>query len=295
MAELARANDAVRTCLDACVWALSEAQLIESLDAVHAMEQRLVAVKLALVREIDGRGVAAAQGASSTAVWLRERLRLSVSGGRRLVADACALDGPAGPELRQSLSAGAVTVEQARVIAEAVATVHQQAGDEAADKAVHLLIDWAGRFEPGILRGLGARILAHVAPDVADEADRRALAEAEKRADRDRHLTLSADPNGPARVSGRLDADTAALLHAVLDPLCRPSGPADDRTPAQRRHDALAEVCRLALRTNELPEHGGDAAQVVVTADYDTLARQLTAGTLDTGVRLAPDTVRRLA
>jgi hypothetical protein len=293
IAELARADDAVRDCLAACVWALPEAQLIESLDAVHAMEQRLATVKLALVREIDGRGVAAAQGASSTGAWLRERLRLSIAAARRLVADATALD--ARPALQQALAAGHVTVEQARVIGDAVATVHTEAGAEAADKAVHLLIDWAGRFEPGILRGLGARILAHVAPDVADEADRRALAEAEKRADRDRHLSLSADPNGHARLSGRLDTETAALLHAALDPLCRPAGPADDRTPAQRRHDALAEVWRLVLRTNELPEHRGDAAQLVVTTDYDTLAGRLTAGTLDTGVRLAPETVRRLA
>jgi hypothetical protein len=61
----------VTGCLDAPVWALPEAQLVGALDAVRAMEQRLAAVKLAMVREIDGRGVVAAAGASSTAVWLR--------------------------------------------------------------------------------------------------------------------------------------------------------------------------------------------------------------------------------
>jgi hypothetical protein len=294
--DLAVADAAVRGCVDAPVWALSEPQLIAALDAVHGMEQRLAAVKLALVRELDGRGVPVAHGASSTAVWLRERLRLSIAAGRRLVTDAVAVDAaPAGPVLRQALAAGAVTVEQARGIAEAVVTVHQQAGVEAANQAVRLLVDWAGRFEPGILRGLGARILAHVAPEVAEQAEKRALAEADTRADRHRHLTWSTGPDGQTRLTGRLDPETGALLHAALDPLCAPHGLGDDRTPGQRRHDALAEICRLALRTSQLPEHGGDPVQVVVTTDYDTLHQHLTAGTLDTGIRLAPATVRRLA
>ncbi|HEX7743780.1 MAG TPA: DUF222 domain-containing protein, partial [Micromonosporaceae bacterium] len=96
-------------------------------------------------------------------------------------------------------------------------------------------------------------------------------------------------------LTGRLDAETAALLHAALDPLCRPAGVGDDRTPGQRRHDALGDVCRLALQTGEVPGSGGDAAQIVVTTLFDTLTGQLTAGSLDTGVRLSPETVRRLA
>ncbi|MET8359051.1 DUF222 domain-containing protein, partial [Micromonospora sp. NPDC005171] len=55
------------------------------------------------------------------------------------------------------------------------------------------------------------------------------------------------------------------------------------------------DVCRLALRTGELPEHGRDSAQIVVTTSYDGLTRQLGSGALDTGLHLTPDTVRRLA
>ncbi|MFI5927492.1 DUF222 domain-containing protein [Micromonospora sp. NPDC051543] len=57
----------------------------------------------------------------------------------------------------------------------------------------------------------------------------------------------------------------------------------------------LADLCRLGLRTGELPDHGGEPAQIVVTTSFDVLARQLDAGTLDTGPRLTPTTVRRLA
>ncbi|MEV4497461.1 DUF222 domain-containing protein [Micromonospora arborensis] len=303
--ELTQADDAVAACVDAGTWALAEHDLIAALDTAHRLEQRLAAVKLALVRELDACGTARTQGASSTAVWLRDRLRLTVPAARRLVALAATLDtGPAG--VRDALASGSVDVEQVRVIAETIETVHTAAGAQAADKAVGVLVHWAGQFDAGGLRKLGTRILDHVAPDIADAAAAAALEAEAARAARDRHLTLSEQTGGRLRLTGTLDTETAGLLRAVLDPLTAPSGPDDQRSPGQRRHDALADVCRLALRTGELPEHGGDAAQIVVTTSYNGLVGHLNAdtvdsdlpldaGTLDTGLQLTPETVRRLA
>ncbi|MGC4813381.1 DUF222 domain-containing protein, partial [Micromonospora sp. DT228] len=132
---LTRADDAVAACVDAAAWALTEDELVAALDAAHRLEQRLAAVTLALVREIDGRGTAHAQGASSTAVWLRERLRLTVPAARRLVDLAAALD-TGNPAIRAALANADITTEQARVIADTVATVHTAADAQAADKAV---------------------------------------------------------------------------------------------------------------------------------------------------------------
>ncbi|MET7375472.1 HNH endonuclease signature motif containing protein [Micromonospora arida] len=294
MERLAQAEAAVADCLDAATWALPEHDLVAALDAAHRLEQRLAAVRLALVRELDGRGTAGTQGASSTAVWLRDRLRLSIPAARRLVDLAAALDVGA-PGVRAALASGDISVEQARVIGDTVRTVHTAAGAEAAEKAVGVLVDWAGQFEPALLRKLGTRVLDHVAPEVADAAARAALDAEARRADRDRHVTLSELRDGRLRLSGNLDAEAAGLLRAALDPLTAPSGPDDPRCPGQRRHDALADLCRLALRTGELPEHGGESAQVVVTTSFDVLARQLSAGTLDTGPLVTPETVRRLA
>ncbi|MET8041638.1 DUF222 domain-containing protein [Micromonospora sp. NPDC005215] len=292
--ELAGAESAVATCTDASAWALSEGDLITALDATHRLQQRLAAVRLALVREVDGRGTAVAQGASSTAVWLRHRLRLDVAAARRLVDLAASVDAaPAG--VRDALASGAVSLEQARVIADAVTAVQTVAGPEVADKAVGVLVEWAEQFDPTVLRKLSTRILDHVAPEMADAAARAALDAEAARATRDRHVTVSEQTGGRLRLSGTLDAETAALVRAAIDPLSAPSGPDDTRTPGQRRHDALADVCRLVLRTGELPEHGGDPAQLVVTTGFDELTRQLHAGALDVGLRLTPDTVRRLA
>ena len=67
------------------------------------------------------------------------------------------------------------------------------------------------------------------------------------------------------------------------------------RLAAERRADALVEICRLALGTGDLSEHGGDRPQLVLTIDYHTLAGQLGAGSLDNGATLSPQVVRRLA
>ncbi|MGW4681879.1 DUF222 domain-containing protein [Micromonospora taraxaci] len=292
--ELTQADDAVAACVDAAAWPLPEHELVAALDAAHRLQQRLAAVTLTLVREIDGRGTARAQDASTTTVWLRERLRMTVPAARRLVDLATALD-TGNPGIRQALADGAINLDQARVIADTATTVQSTADTETADKAVGVLVEWAGQFDPTLLRRMSTRILDHVAPDLADAAAAAALAAEDARATRDRHLTLSAQIDGRLRLSGILDAEAAGLLRAAIDPLSAPSGPDDTRCPGQRRHDALADVCRLALRTGELPDSGGDPAQVVVTTGYDALTRQLSAGALDIGLQLTPDTVRRLA
>ncbi|MEU7780968.1 HNH endonuclease signature motif containing protein [Micromonospora parva] len=292
--ELTQADAAVAACVDAAAWALSEQDLIAALDAAHRLEQRLAAVTLTLIRELDGRGTATAHGASSTTVWLRERLHLTITAARRLVDLASTLD-TAHPGIRQALADGQITVDQAQVITDTATTVHAAAGPEAADKAVSLLTDWAGQFDPIHLRKLGTRILDHVAPDLADAAAEAALDAEAHRATRDRHLTLSTLADGRLRLTATLDTETAGLLRATIDPLSAPSGPDDQRSPGQRQHDALSDVCRLALRTGELPENGGDPAHIVVTTSYDGLTGQLGSGTLDTGLHLTPEAVRRLA
>jgi hypothetical protein len=293
-AGLARVREAVGDCLDAPIWSLRGQRLIDALDAAWAAHQQLTALVLSLVREVDGSGVARDSGATSTAAWLRGRLRLSPGAARLMVGDAQRLDaGPAA--VRDAVAAGAVTLDHARIIGRTVDTVQREADTAAADKAVGMLLGWADQFDPDGLRKLADRILDHVAPEVAEDAHRRALEDAEKRDQRDRYLNIFDQDEGRIRLSGLLDAETGALLRTVLDPLTRPHGRHDDRNPGQRRHDALADICRLALRTGDLPDNGGEPPQLVVTTSYDPLVGQLTAGTLDTGQELSAETVRRLA
>ncbi|MET7371451.1 HNH endonuclease signature motif containing protein [Micromonospora arida] len=291
---LVQVGGAVDDCAEPALWALSDDELLASLDATQVLAQRLAAVQLGLVRELDGRGVAIAQGASSTAVWLRERLRLSGRSARQLVQLATTIDA-APPAVRDALLSGAITVEQGRVVAETVAALPVEAGPEVADKATQLLITWADRFDPTSLSRLGERVLAHVAPELADQAELKALERATERAEARRHVTLSDQQNGQVRLSGNLDTETASLLREAIDPLCAPADEHDDRSPGQRRADALGEICRLALRTGQLSDNGGDRPQLVVTVSLEALVNGVRAGTLETGTRLTPGAVRRLA
>ncbi|WP_371408211.1 HNH endonuclease [Micromonospora zamorensis] len=291
---LAQAGGAVDDCAGASLWALSDNDLLACLDATHVLAQRLAAVQLGLVREVDSRDLAVARGASSTSVWLRERLRLSSRSARQLVQLAATVDA-APPAVRDALLSGAMTIEQGRVVAETIAALPPEAGPEVADKATQLLVTWADRFDPTILSRLGQRVLTHVAPDLADQAELAALEKATERAVARRHVTLSEQKDGQVRLSGNLDTETASLLREAIDPLCAPAGEHDDRSPGQRRADALGEVCRLALRTGQLPENGGDRPQLVVTVSLDELVNGVRAGTLETGTPLTPGAIRRLA
>jgi hypothetical protein len=280
--------------VDRDAWALSDVELIAHIDECHAREQRVLAQKLAAIAEFEARGLARQQGAASTTSWLRDRLRLSSGTCSRLVGLAKALVRVA-PQTREALAEGRVNGEQAAVIAAAVSALPVEAGPEMAAKAEAVLVEQAQMLEPQHLRLAGARILGHVAPELADAHERRQLEQSEKRALQRRFFTLSPDGVGGVRLHGHLDQQAAVTVSAALDPLARRAGTHDDRTPGQRRADALVDVCQLALDTETLPEHGGDRPGVVVTLDYDLLCRQVAAGTLDTGERLSPEAVRRAA
>ncbi|MDQ7909469.1 DUF222 domain-containing protein [Phytohabitans sp. ZYX-F-186] len=280
-------------CADAPTWPLSDTALVDSLDTIHQITATVAAVQVHLVREIDGRGLPVAQHASGTVQWLREHLRISIHAAKRLVDLAHALD--QRPALDTALACAAVNVEQATVVAAALADLPADLGPPLVDEAEAVLIGQASRYEPTILRKAGQRILFHVAPEIADAADAAALQRLEARAQQTRALHLTRQGDGRVRLTGWLDETAAATVNAALDPLCAPRHDHEPRTPAQRRADALVEVCDLATRTDSLPDNGGQRPHVVVTVPYDLLHQQLGVGTLDTGGQLSPEQVRRLA
>jgi hypothetical protein len=256
---------------------------------VVAAEQQLAGLRLRLIGHLDAAGVATGQGATSTAVWLRDRYRYPIGTARRLVATAGAVAaGP--PVLRQAVAAGCLHPEQVEAIVHTLSQLPPAARTEAAER----LVAEAGVWDARVLARMGALIAAAVAADAADAAGITALERRERREARDRYLSIRPARDGVGyRVDGRLSTEQAAVVNAALDPLCKPQAD-DDRTPGQRRADAVEEICRLALNTTDLPANGGDRPQIVVTTDYDTLTNQVGAGRLDTGEQLSPATVRIL-
>ena len=249
---------------------------------------------MAALAQLDAQGVGVAAGATSTAAWLRDRHRISGGAAHRAVRLATALHGDC-VETGQALAAGVVNVEQARIITTAVESVPV----EVKAKAQTHLIGQAATFGPKELGRLAERIVEVVAPDVADALAERQLVRAEQRAYLDRDFTVTDLPGtNRVRLHGWLDREDAAHLRAALDPLTRPQTTKDipdERSPGQRRADALIEISRLVLTCRKLPRDGGERPQVVVTMDLDNLRNQTAAATLDDGGQLSPTALRRLA
>ena len=69
---------------------------------------------------------------------------------------------------------------------------------------------------------------------------------------------------GAGVLNGDLTPECAAVVGAVLDALSAPAGAEDDRTHAQRYHDALQEAMRRLLAAGLLPERAGQPVKALV-------------------------------
>ena len=292
---LADAATVVAAFASRAAYALSDEVLCGSLVDLQAVISQAMAAMAVLVREADGRDLPHNSGASSATAWSRDLLRISAAEARQLVVLGRLLDDR--PVLAAAVAAGEVNAGQALAIGRVLDDVPPDDPD-VVDKVETALVGHAGVYEPTILRRLGDRILAHVDPELADRTLRERLDREERRARARREFTISPDGLGGMRLRGRLDVEGAAIIAAAIEPLARPVTGADGpdlRTPGAQRADALVDVCRIALATDELPDNGGTPPQLNVTVDFDALARRVAVGQLDAGALLSPETTRRLA
>jgi hypothetical protein len=256
---------------------LSRDELLALADAVEAHRRRLAVIDHALVTELEARGTAREVGARDTADLLVQRLHVSRTTARRRVQDAAelaprvALTGERLPPLRPHVAAaqadGVLGEEHVRVIAKALDALPTALPTEVVAEAEACLVQRARDLEPGQLRVIAQRVLDHLDPDgqLTNEADQQ----------RRRTLWLHRHRDGSAELSGHLTAEAGVKLQTVLDTLSAPApaedGTPDERTAAQRRHDALLDVLDRVLRSGTLPDAGGVPTSLVLTASLDQL------------------------
>ncbi|WP_240670711.1 HNH endonuclease signature motif containing protein [Actinoplanes solisilvae] len=268
------------------LWSCSDKELLAALHAAHRLEQAAAVLQVRLVREAAGRGLPKTHGAKTIYGWLRGLLRLDPQPAREFAERVTALAHK--PAVERAVLDGRVDLRQAAVIAATVGNLPDTLGEvdspttpvsltetrRITEEAQDKLVELSAQLPAHLLRKAGERILAHVAPELADRADELALERQQARAHKKRHLTLALPVDGLARLSGLLDAEATAILQAALHPLCRPI-PDDDRLMPQRRADALVELCNLALRTGSLPADGGEPPQLTIKIDYNSLSAAL--------------------
>jgi hypothetical protein len=266
----------------AALWALSDAEMIGFLDGLDTTVRLAHAVRLAAVREVDGRNLAANEGAPSTSAYLRGMLKMRPRDAHHAVGLAADLDAKYLATSRQ-LTTALINYEQAAAIARALNRLPSETPAQAREHAETFLLEYAKDLDAADLARLGESLrltlVDALRPSGADDAG-------EDEAKR-RELTLSEDGDGTTRIRGRLDAEGAAALRSAIDALSKPrptvAGQPDLRTAAQRRADALVEITTRVLTSGTLPLTGGVRPQITVSVTVETLARRPGASPAQTG------------
>ncbi len=270
-------------------WSMSDTEITVGLGEVAAMKSMLAAVETALVGEADTRNLGVA-GATTTAGWLRSTMRVSPTTARHTVSLAraarsvCAATGAA-------LTAARVNIEQAQVIVGVMGDL-PRVGAVLAAAAEDFMIGAASMVDPIELRKAGRHLCETLT--TKPDPEERARRQTERR-----YLHLIPAYDGMTVLRGLLDAESAAILAAALDPLSAPE-PADDGTPdqrtaAQRRADDMTRLARIGLASGDLPASGGIKPTLVVTIDHGALTGQIAAaGLLPGGQALSASACRRI-
>ncbi len=207
---------------------------------------------LAAVADFDAAGDGETlHGAASTASWLRGAVGLAPGDASERVRLARrsrdALEAPV-----RHLRSGGITYDHLRSIDRAVRFIPE--GRQA--EAVALLTDLAVAASVADVRTAGKHLRLVADPDGT-------LADCERQFER-RHLTLAPLLDGMTSIDGLLDAESAALLNAALEPFLVPTGPEDARSAAQRRADGLTDIVRTACDHRLLPMVGGERPHLQV-------------------------------
>ena len=219
----------------------------------------------------------------TTRTWLQQHCQLTPHEASQRVFVSRTLS--EAPVLADALHRGRINHDSARI----VAGVLRDLAVEHRAPAEQILVELAYLSPPAAVATAGREILARtLSGEAREEAEQRRLAT--------RHLSIASTFGGMVSVSGLLDPEAGEALALAVDALGRRLGPDDERSPAQRRADALGELARHNLACTGLPDSGGERPQIVVTLTYDQLVDGLGEVTLDrTALPISAAAARRLA
>lgn len=246
--------------------------------------QRLEAELERRLAVVDRAGVWAEDGSISIRAWLRRHTHMAAGEASDRVRTARRLD--AMPKTAAAFADGEIGYRHARVIAHAVD--QSPACAETIPEAEPILVEFARDHDPASLRRLVRHWQHRVDADAFERGD-------QERFDR-RALHLSSLLDGMHALDGLLDTEGAAVVHTALDAYDRPL-PEETRTPAQRRADALVEICRQMLDRRRLPVSGGERPHLNLDVALETLEARAgaPAAHLARGGPISGEAARRLA
>ncbi|MBE8520806.1 DUF222 domain-containing protein [Amycolatopsis sp. H6(2020)] len=246
----------------------------------------------ALLVEIEQRGVMELFGYRSAARLLEHLGDVPKPVAERLVKRARLvnpgrnLDGTPIPALAPATGAAALAGRLSNPMIDVITGVLADVPPEHRDSAEADLLTFAADAGHRQVAALGARILAHLAPDGEEPDDTEPVIPA-------RELFLRRRRSGTWELNGTFDDETGTRASALLDALAQrrtSDDSPDHRTHPQRYGDAFSDAIDLALNTPDLPMQAGERAHVIVAVSLDDLKSGVGAATLgDTGTITAAE------
>ncbi|TNC24803.1 HNH endonuclease signature motif containing protein [Amycolatopsis alkalitolerans] len=280
------------------LWRLPDAGVTTKLLACEEKLRRGYAEMLALVGEVEHRGLGRSLGYQDSAALLQENLRISGREAQTRVAHASAtvpsfsVTGIPQPSplagTAEALAAGELNREHVQAITAVFSTCPSGISSQQRAEGEAALVTLARQAGPEAVRTAGRRLIAHWEQETEPR-------EKPEKAPPRRSLQIAHRPDGSARFRGELDAESTVLLDGLLGPLAKPHDAADLRGLDERRGDALADILELAARCDELSVQGGERAVLIVRTTLAELEGRLREALLTVpGVR-SVDTLLRYA
>jgi hypothetical protein len=289
-----------REFIDHSVSSMGDVELLAALVDKERARRQLYAEELAVLAELDGRGVAGPLGYSDVAAIARELLRMNPAAARQQVAHARAVAGdttPTGarlapdlPRVAEAVADGTIGPEHVEAIRACVVKL-PDCTSEARAGAEKILLAAALHCEPAAVVRLGREIHDRLDQDGAPPDD-------DELAHPHRSLDFRETRTGRLRGSFDLDAETGAQFQNLIGPLSKPT-PTPEGEPhrgrSQRQGDAFAEMIQRAASATDRPTEAGEPVTLFLTTSAEKLAAGLGYGLLDGYLNLSIAQIRRLS
>ena len=280
-------------------WQFPDKALLAELKATQKRLSQLQGRWLALLAEAEKRETTLKRTGMPTPSWLTDRNTHWARSARDEVRLAVRLEQQ--PVVAEALASGCLSIEQAKVIATGLDRLPDELDSGQRTAVAEHLVELAGQFGPYGLSRLVNRAVEVVAPEVAEDADRRAIERLEAEQERNRYLVWHKDADGSVLLNGRLGKVAGEKLVGVLRALSASQRKAaalagQELSRAQAAADALGVLVDHYAGCQKLPKYGADRPRILVQIDYDTLIGNLgTARLLNTAEKLSVQEARVLA
>jgi hypothetical protein len=277
--------DALRSAVDGVLStelsALPSVEVTALLTELEVQRRRLEAADQRTVAEVVERGIAGDYARTSPVDLLVNLLRIAPAEAKARVRRAedlgprRALTGerldPLLPLVSAAICEGEISVGHAGVITDCLGRIPSPIAYEALPIAEQLLVEAARHEHPKQLARTAALLLARIDPD--------GVVPREEEIERRRGFSLAKRADGSAVPGGLWTQELTTMWEAILDSLAAPvpaeDGMADDRTAAERRHDAMAEAAARLLRSGSLPAAGGSPVTVLARTSLTELTNRV--------------------